>query len=381
VVTESPDTVIVGGGLVGLAVAWRSALLGLRVTVVDPEPGQGASWAAAGMLAPAAEYRAGEEALTRLGLASAAAYPGFVAELEAETGMDCGYRPCGTLTIGFDADDMRALDDAARYQQGLGLRVERLTGRECRELEPMLAPGIRGGIHAPGDHQVDNRRLVRALIAAVEARATLLRRRAAAVTVSGGRVHGVRLEDGERIPAAGVVVAAGCWTAQPGLLPELARPPVRPVKGQILRLRAPADSPLCRGTVCWIVQGEHGYLVPRRDGELVLGATMEERGFDTEVTAGAVHDLLRDARRVIPGISEAGLEECRAGLRPGTPDNAPVLGRGGLDGLLLATGHHRNGVLLTPVTAQAIARLAATGEVDPLIADFTAERFAVVAQR
>ena len=378
-VSERADVVIVGGGLVGLGIAWRASALGLRVTVVDPHPGAGSSWAAAGMLAPVTESHFGEEALIRLNLAAADAYPAFVEELEAETGMGCGYRRCGTLVLGFDADDTRALDDLAEFQRGLGMAVERLSGGACREMEPMLAPGIRGGVHVAGDHQVDNRRLVRALTAAVERRATLLRQRVAEVLVAGDRVSGVRLDDGRSVTSTSVVLAAGCWSAEVVGVPEPDRPPVRPVKGQILRLRVPAEAPLLGRTVGWLVEGSRGYLVPRADGEIVLGATSEERGFDTQVTAGAVHELLRDAHRVVPGISEAELTECRAGLRPGSPDNGPILGRGTVEGLVLATGHHRNGVLLTPLTANSIAHLLATGEVDPVIAPFSRNRFRTAA--
>ncbi len=369
-VTESPDVVVIGGGLIGLGIAWRASLLGLRVTVADPEPGRGASWAAAGMLAPVTEAHFGEEALIRLNVAAAARYPGFVEELEAETGMECGYRRCGTLAVGLDGDDVRALDDLAVFQRSLGLEAVRLSGRQCRELEPLLAPGIRGGLHVASDHQVDNRRLVRALLAAVTRRAELVPERVTEVVVAAGHVSGVLLGGGTTLRAGAVVVAAGCWSADLPGIPASGCPPVRPVKGHILRLRVPAEPPLIGRTVRWLARGVPGYLVPRLDGELVLGATSEERGFDTEVRAGAVHELLRDAHEVIPGISEACLAECRVGLRPGSPDNAPILGLTDVEGLVLATGHHRNGVLLTPITADTIGSLLAEGRTDPVIAPF-----------
>lgn len=375
--SESPDAVVVGGGLIGMAITWRAAALGCRVVLVDPRPGEGASWAAAGMLAPVTEAHFGEEPLIRLNVASAAAYPSFIAELEAESGIECGYRRCGTLAVGLDADDIRALDELAGFQRTLGLEVERLSGRECREMEPMLVPSVGGGLHVASDHQVDSRRMVRALIAAVTRRAEVVRQRASQVLIAGERVLGVRLDDGRTISAPTVVVAAGCWSRQLPGLPEAARPPVRPVKGQVLRLHVPAEQPLLGRTLRWLAHGSPGYLVPRLDGELVLGATSEERGFDTEVTAGAVYELLRDAYRVLPGITEASLIECRAGLRPGSPDNAPILGGTEIKGLVLATGHHRNGVLLTPLTASAIASQVATGQVDRLIAPFTPHRFGV----
>jgi glycine oxidase len=376
-VSESPDVLIVGGGLIGLAIAWRASALGLRVTVADPHPGEGASWAAAGMLAPVSEAHFGEEALTRLHLASAEAYPAFIEELEAETGAGCGYRRCGALVVGFDADDMRVLDDLAQLQRRLGLAFDRLSGRACRELEPMLAPAVSGGLHVPGDHQVDNRRLVRALIAAVERRATLLRRRVAGVVIASGRVEGVTLDDGSSLAAPAVVLAAGCWSRDLAGLPSHLLPPVRPVKGQILRLQGPVEPPLFGGTIRWLTQGSPGYVVPRASGEIVVGATAEERGFDTEVTVGGVLQLLRDAYQVVPGITEAVLAESRAGLRPGSPDNAPLIGVTEVDGLVIATGHHRNGVLLTPITARAVAALLATGEADPAVAGFAPGRFRV----
>jgi glycine oxidase len=377
--SESPDALIIGGGLIGLAIAWRASVLGMRAVVVDPHPGEGASWAAAGMLAPVSEAHHGEEALLRLNIAAAEAYPAFIEELEAETEVGCGYRRCGTLVVGFDADDVRALGDLAELQQSLGLPVERLDSRGCRELEPLLSPSVRGGIHVPGDHQVDNRRLVHALTVAVERRATLVRQRVTELIVTGERAEGVTLDDGRSMHAPAVILAAGCWSAGLPGQPPGARPPVRPVKGQVLRLRVPLHPPSLTGTVRWLVEGSAGYAVPRVDGEIVLGATSEERGFDTEVTAGGVHQLLRDAYRVVPGITEAVLTESRAGLRPGSPDNAPLLGWTGVEGLMLATGHHRNGVLLTPITARAITGLLATGEADPAVAAFAPDRFSVAA--
>jgi glycine oxidase len=373
--TESPDAVVIGGGVIGLGIAWQAAIRGLRTAVVDPDPGGGASWAAAGMLAPVSEAHFGEEPLIRLTVAAAGSYPAFIRALEAETGMDCGYLRSGTLALGLDADDLRVLDDLVQLQLSLGLDVERLSGRECRSLEPMLAPGVRGGVHLAADHQVDNRRLVRALRSAVSQRATLRTARASRVLVSTGRVRGVRLEDGEELHAPWVVIAAGCRSGEIEGVPEPLRAPVRPVKGQILRLRVPAAAPLLTRVVRWLAQGSVGYLVPRGDGELVLGATAEERGYDTEVTAGAVHDLLRDAHRLVPGVAEASLVECRAGLRPGSPDNGPIVGETGLPGLVMATGHHRNGILLTPITAQGIAALLAGEEADPLLAPFSPGRF------
>jgi glycine oxidase len=366
------DAVVVGGGVIGLGIAWRAALAGLQVTVVDA-PGRGASWAAAGMLAPVTEVHYGEQALLRLNLAAAARWPAFVAELEERAGVSVGYRRCGTLIVARDSDDNAALDDLYRFQRGLGLQVERLRGRECRRLEPGLAPSVRGGIMAAGDHQVDNRALLAALVAACD-RAAVRRRsaRVAAVRVERDRVRGVVLAGGEALDASAVVLAAGCWSGTLGGLPPGAMPPVRPVKGQLLHLRGPAEAPLCQRNV----RGLEVYVVPRDDGRVVIGATVEEQGFDTTVTAGAVHDLLRAAFELLPEVTELELVETVAGLRPGSPDNAPMLGPSQLEGLVIAAGHYRNGILLTPVTADAMAELLVSGRVPEIVARFSPRRFA-----
>jgi glycine oxidase len=367
------DVVVVGGGVIGLGIAWRAAQAGITVTVVDQAPGRGASWAAAGMLAPVTEVHYGEQPLLRLNLDAAASWPAFAAELEAASGRGIGYRRCGTLTVARDADDNAALDDLYRFQLRCGLQVERLRSRDCRRLEPGLAPGVRGGVLAAGDHQVDNRALVQALLTACRrAGVALLAGRAAELLVDGERVVGVRLAGGERLAGGTVVLAAGCWSGglrglAPGLLPG-----VRPVKGQLLHLRGPASEPLCQRNL----RGLEVYVVPRADGRVVVGATVEEQGFDTRVTAGAVHDLLRAALELLPDVAELELVETVAGLRPGSPDNAPLLGPAGQDGLVVATGHYRNGILLTPVTAASVAELLATGKAPEVIAPFSPGRFA-----
>ena len=366
------EAVVVGGGVIGLAIAWRAAGAGMTVSVVDETPGQGASWAAAGMLAPVTEVHSGERPLLGLNLAAAGRWPAFAAEVEVASGHPVGYRPGGTLAVARDADDNAALEDLYRFQRRCGLEVERLRSRECRQLEPGLAPGIRGGVLAAGDHQVDNRALVQALlIACRRAGVRLLEGRVAELATEGDRVTGVVLAGGTRLSAAAVVLAAGCWSGGLGGLAAEALPPVRPVKGQLLYLRGPAGEPLCSRNV----RGLEVYVVPRGDGRVVVGATVEEQGFDTRVTAGAVHDLLRAATELLPVVAELELAETVVGLRPGSPDNAPMLGPAGPEGLVVATGHYRNGILLTPVTADAIAELLATGRVPDLIAPFTPGRF------
>ena len=365
------DVLVAGGGLVGLSVAWRSAQRGLSVTVVDETPGTGASYAAAGMLAPVTEAAYGEEALLRLCLASLERFPQFVAEVERTSGLTVRLRTAGTVVAGFDADDMSALDALLAYQQELGLEVERLTPREARRIEPSLTPRLRGALRVAGDHSVDGRALHAALLASAQAAGVRLERhRVESVRIVGGRARGLCLAGGEELAADVVVVALGAWS---GSLPGVPPLPVRPVKGQILRLRGAAG--LLDGTVRALVRGRQVYLVPHTDGGLVVGATVEDRGFDARVTAGAVHDMLHDAIEVVPGVSELELVETLARWRPGSTDNAPVLGPSGLPGLVLATGHHRNGVLLTPVTGDEVAELLVSGVLPELIAPFTIDRF------
>ncbi|RAJ65468.1 glycine oxidase [Streptomyces sp. Amel2xB2] len=374
------DVAVVGGGIIGLVTAWRAAQRGLSTTVIDPEPGGGAARVAAGMLAAVTELHYGEEALLALNLASSARYPDFVAELEGASGQETGYRSCGTLAVALDADDRAHLRELHALQQRCGLESQWLTGRECRRLEPMLAPSVRGGLRVDADHQTDPRRLATALLLACERAGVVFRRAAAAeLTVERGRAAGVRLDDGTRAEAGQTVLAAGSWTSRLAGVPEGLLPPVRPVKGQVLRLRMPQRDgrygPFLSRTVRAVVRGGSVYLVPRANGELVIGATSEELGWDTTVTAGGVYELLRDAHELAPGVTELPLTETSAGLRPATPDNAPVIGPTALPDLRLAAGHYRNGVLLTPVTGDAMGELLATGELPEVARAFTPERF------
>jgi len=360
------NIVVVGGGVIGLSIAWRAAGEGIGVSVVDAGLGAAASGVAAGMLAPVTEVHYGEEALLALNLASSRRYPDFVAELEQASGRTTGYRASGTLTVARDADDLAAVDELVAYQLSLGLEVERLRSRDLRRLEPGLAPGVRGGALVPGDHQVDPRRLVDALIEGCRRRGVSLRRE----EVTALRRHEVVLAGGRREAADAVVVAAGCWSADiDGLAPSPAA--VRPVKGQILRLRGGASVvPAVHN-----IRGLDAYVVPRSDGEVVVGATVEERGFDVTVTGGAVHELLRAALELLPDLGELELVETSAGLRPGTPDNAPLIGQSGVESVVLATGHYRNGILLAPVTADAVVELVATGRMPEAVAAFSPQRF------
>jgi glycine oxidase len=349
------DVVVVGGGAIGLASAWRLAQRGASVTVVDAEPGSGASGVAAGMLAPITEARMGEEPLLRLNLASWALWPDFAAEVEAASGSSIGYRTDGTLVAALDVDDRAVLHDLAARHRAMGLGVTPLRGREVRELEPGLAPGVRAGFFAAGERSVDPPALVEALMeAARRARVSFVATPADRIVTSNGSVTGV--ESGAmHIEATAVVLAAGCRSGGIDGLPDVARPPVRPVKGEIVTLRQPPGPALVTQMVRGLVHGFTVYLVPRADGRLVVGATVQERGWDTRVTAGGVYELMRDALALVPGLDDAELMAVRAGLRPGTPDDLPVVGPAAVDGLVVAAGHYRNGILLTPITAEAVA--------------------------
>lgn len=363
---------VVGGGLIGLSVAWRCAQRGLAVSVVDDPKGKGASEVAAGMLAPVTEVHYGEEELLRLNIASAASYESFIAELESETGIDAGYRRCGTLMVARDADDNAELDDLFGFQQKLGLEVERLRSKEIRALEPGLAPSVRGGILAPEDHQVDPGALVVSLrTACVRVGVGFVDEMARTIEVEGDRVSAVVTGSGKRLPTGTTVLAAGAHSALVEGLPPEAIPAIRPVKGQLVHLAATGPF----GVTDRNIRGLEVYVVARLSGKVIVGATVEELGFDTTVTAGAVHELLRRAYELLPGVTELRFVRGLAGLRPGTPDNAPLLGPGALEALVIATGHYRNGVLLAPITGTTVAEVIVTGQVPGSIVPFSPTRF------
>jgi glycine oxidase len=365
---DSADLAIVGGGIVGLAVAWRARARGLSVIVLERGliGEECATGVAAGMLAPVAEVEFGEAGrrVLQLGLRSAALWPRFAAELERDAELEVGLRRSGTLVVARDDDDARELERQLALRQSLGLSAIRLRPSAARELEPALAPTVRLALHAPADHSVDPRLVLAALRRACERTGVELREYAPVARVAldpaGGRVVGVALRDGRRVHAAQVVLAAGAWSGETELTPEAL--PIRPLKGQILRLRDP-DGP---GLLRRVLRFDGGYLVPRGDGRYVLGATVEERGFESRPTAGGVYELLRAARELLPGVLELQIDELSVGFRPATPDNAPVIGGGGVDGLVWATGHHRNGILLAPLTAALVAGLVARGAAAPI---------------
>ncbi|MFE0026046.1 glycine oxidase ThiO [Amycolatopsis sp. NPDC059021] len=339
------ELTIIGGGVIGLAAAWRAAVEGHRVTLYDPDPGRGASWVAGGMLAPVTEAWPGEEDVLRLGEASLRRWPEFARELAAE-GVDPGLAGHGTLVVALDSADAGQLDILAGFLRSLGRDAEPLTGRAARRAEPGIG-SVRSGLLVPGDLAVDNRKLLRALEHACRGRGVVF--------------HSDRIDTLDDVHADAVVLAAGAWT---GRLHPLLAGAVRPLKGEILRLRPRRGClPPPVNTVRALVEGRPIYLVPRADGELVLGATQYEAGFDESVTARGVRELLEGAERVFPAIAEYELVETAAGLRAGSLDALPFVGELG-DGVFAATGHHRNGLLMAPVTADAVVAWLA-GEAPP----------------
>jgi glycine oxidase len=382
------DVIVVGGGVIGTAIAWRAARAGQTVTIIDPGTDDKASLVAAGMLGPVSESVFGEQDLLNLNLHAIGRFPSFNAELEDAAGSPTGLRTEGTLAVAYNNDDLTALDRLTEFRHSIGLTAERLDAKACRRLEPFLAPSIRGGVLATGDLSVDNRRYLAALRAAA-AGAGVAAVVGSVTEVADATAGRIRVATRETNDAAGettelsarhVVIAAGWATGQIDGLPDQVRKAVRPVKGQILRLRHPGNLPPIIGhTIRAIVGGRDIYLVPRADGELVVGATQEERD-DRDVTAGAVHDLLRDAMTAVPAISELTLAEASAGRRPGTSDNGPILGpiavryANGTGALIVATGHFRNGVLLSAITADAVVALLAGEQPHPAWAPFHPSR-------
>jgi glycine oxidase len=395
--TLHADVTVIGGGVVGHGIAWEARRSGRSVVLIDEAPGTGASWAAAGMLAPVSELHYQEEELLELMLDSSARWPAFAAAL-ADGGRDTGYLPTPTLAVGADPADRRALMDLREVQRASGLVVEPLTIREARSREPLLSPGISCALDIPADHQVDPRRLVESLAAALAEhtpgsgtavagawKGYAVREHAAGLLWDNEGVCGVRLTGGGTVLAGETVVANGLAAGSLDALPEGLRLPLRPVYGDILRLRVPERlRPLLTATVRGMVRGVPVYVVPRRDGTVVIGATQREDDLSGP-SAGGVYQLLRDAQSLVPAVAELELLETTARARPGTPDNAPLLGRvpagrapsgagRSVAGLIVATGFFRHGVLLTPAAA-AICRELMDGVEDARWAAFRPGRF------
>lgn len=352
---STSDVIVIGAGLIGLSIAWELTQRGASVTVLEKDrPGSGATRVAAGMLAPIGELDFGEPELLKMNLRSRALYPGFIAAVEARTGLDTGFRHTGALHVALDRDEAGELRRIMGLQQSHELASSWLGPMAARDLEPGLSPAIAGAVLVEEDAVVDPRALVEALRKGLVLTGARLEEAEATELLLGpsGTVRGVATADGT-FEAPIVVGAPGAEAGVAPWLPEEERPPVRPVKGQVVELAGDPDDPACER----ILGSERVYIAPRPDGRVILGATVEEMGFDRRVTGGGVHELLREAYRLLPDVAEMEFLGATAGLRPGTPDNLPVIGRTGIEGLILATGHYRNGILLAPFTAESVAAL------------------------
>ena len=361
------DVLIVGAGLIGCGIAYELAKRGAAVTVFDrAEPARAASWAGAGMLAPFSEATPDAE-LVALCRDSLALYPAFVEELRERTGVDARLRRDGTLHVALDEAQLAALAAHAGTFRANGGDVALLDRTNALAREPMLAKDLAGGLFVANEAQVDNRRLGRALVAACESLGVRFERVGdIALEADARRVRGLRTAYGFT-SAPTVVNAAGAWAGELAGVPARARVAVRPIAGEMLALAVPA------GAIRSLVWLGHRYLVPRDDGRLLVGATVRERGFDARVTAAGLHDLLDAALAAAPALASFAVVETWAGLRPGTHDGRPYLGATALDGYVVASGHYRNGILLAPITAQAISALIVDGTAAPL-APFSPQR-------
>jgi glycine oxidase len=365
------DALIVGGGVIGCAIAWRLAQAGLHVAVIErSEPGQEASWAAGGMLAPLAEADQ-SDAFLELALASRASYANFARELRAATGIDIEYRTEGTLYLALTDEDEQALQPRWQWQHAAGLNVKKLKADCVRKLEPSLTNQLRWALKFPDDHQVDNRRLSRALeLAARKAGAVFhTQTQVEAIDINHSRINGVFTSRGY-IATSTAIIAAGSWSTSISLntLSHLCR--IQPVRGQMVALKMPEPA------LQHVIYAHHSYLIPRLSGVVIAGSTTEEVGFDKRITAGGINTILRNAIEIAPALAEQTIVETWAGLRPRAGDEWPVLGADGeIQNLIYATGHYRNGILLTPITAQAISELVSRGTTSIDLKPFSPQRF------
>lgn len=373
--TFASDVVIIGAGVIGLSIAWRLAQKGMRVVIADPNPLGGASWVAAGMLAPVSEANYGEQNLVGLGLTSLQRYPCFVKELQDFSQMEVGYIPSGTLEVALDINDKAEIEFLHSFRSQLGLETKFLDSTATRKVEPLLAPGVQASVSIEQEHQIDNRLLCKALAkAAYLAGVYFYKASIAKVDLDEKNIlKGVVTSKGIKISSPNVVIAAGAWSKDiKGVTPQL---PIYPIKGQTLRVRLLEPSVGFQSIIRGLVKGHHVYMVPRKNGEIIIGATVEDKGFDTSITIEGLYELLRNITSLLPSISEAIIEENLSGLRPGSPNNAPILGSFVTKGLFAATGHYRNGILLTPVTSDALSDCV-IDQVDPsYIENFSPNRF------
>jgi glycine oxidase len=367
------DVAIAGGGLIGGTIAFELVRAGLRVALFDrQQPGEGASWAAAGILSPAPE-NAGMISTVPLGRASLQLYPEFVAAVEEISGQSVGYRARGTLEALFSNDAQEKLSTIIALHHGLGLKAEPVSAEDAREMEPALSPELEAAVFRPDEACVDNRELTKAVLTAAERSGVKIfgASNVQSIAKDGGRCDGLFV-DGEKVESRWTVIAAGCSSAEIKGAAHYAL--VRPAKGQMMALRAEGF------TIKRVLWSDDVYLVPRNDGRILAGATVEYVGFNKNVTAGAVQKILTAALQLAPALADAQIEETWAGLRPDAPDHLPIIGPTDLDGLLVATGHFRSGILLAPITAQLIRQWITTQNVSQDWARFSPMRFGEVAK-
>jgi glycine oxidase len=370
--SSAPPAVVIGGGIIGLSVGWQLLRRGVPVILFEREKtGRAASWSAAGMLAPHSEVGFEEEEFLRLGIESLREFPRFLDELAADAGRRVPLDDRGTMIVGFHRDDTERIRRLYEFRKDLGLPVKWLPGTAGREIEPLLSPKITAAIWLADDCQINNRDLLDALRGAFVARGGALREDTPvrSVVIDNDRAIAVRT-DGEETAASSVIVAAGCWSGMVDGIPDALKPPVRPVKGQIVSLRMNGEFEFKH-----VVRAPDAYLLPKDDGRLLVGATQEEMGFDVTPTAGPVMRLLERGWEAIPSIYDLAIDSIDVGLRPGSRDNEPLIGPTEVSELYFATGHHRHGVLLAPITAYALCGMIIDGRTSDLLAPFHPSRF------
>ncbi len=364
---------IIGAGIIGLSIGWYLSKEGIDVTIFEKnEAGKGATWASAGMLAARSEIEPGEEYLLQLLIDSKNLWPSFAEELIQESKIDIGYRKEGTILIALDYDDASKLKSHYNYLKKIGIDVEILSSEKILEIEPFLNPNLIMGLYSKEDHQVDNRLVTLALKEAFIKSGGILKERTEVkkVVITNDEIEGIIAKD-EFYKFDFVILSAGAWSPLIEGIPKHVIPPVRPVKGQALSIQMDPSNPIIKH----VIWGPEAYLVPKNDGRLVVGATVEEVGFDNNITVSAVYSLLKACWEMVPSISEFPIKEIWSGFRPGSRDDAPILGPTRIKGLIMATGHHRNGILLAPITAKGITEFIVKGVLPSYIKRFTLDRF------
>lgn len=369
---KSPnDVIIIGGGIIGCSIAYRLAQAGCAVTVVDKgQPGQEASWAAAGMLTPNADaFHAIPETLSELSFASHDLYPDFITELEEETRLKIGYQTTGSVCVACDFNEAQILAGLVERQIRANRKADEIARADFHRFLPGIAERVEVAVFLPDDSYVNNRELMNALVAACQKRGVAFRTQSPVTGLisQDSQVLGVNLPS-EQLFADVIVNTAGCWSGSIPL-PASLKLPVKPVRGQMICLEKQPQ------LLQHLVHSSFCYFVPWPDGRILLGSTLENAGFNKVVTAQGVHSLLHAALEILPVLKEARIRETWAGLRPGTPDDLPILGTTSLDNFIVATGHYRNGILLAPITAKLITELILSGKPSASLAAFRLDRF------